>query len=421
MQDYVIRPQDLRYVSVLPGTRSDYSSDKTANSISLVSSIMGDKWLDNKCRELDNPNPVSSSTLNGSRYIQLYLQINHLADDLSVVSNADGFDKFVSELKDNKNYINHRHTLNCAATFARAGNPLIRFIKAGAIKSPDFEVSFNGVATLVECKFFSSESYSQREWGSYCKELSDEISAAFDRDSRSYRGIGIAIKSFTHRPNATDVIKAIEDGLPIICDQSDIIPPDIRSNFDTSKYLYIKSLRSEFNLIIDGDYVECGLDAYRQIEIYCPVPHRERFRLANLRKKASKQIKEFGNFDCPSIICLGIQNVGDISIVRSVIDEHSKRRNNTINNYYINSQFYSEDNEYTGPFDYYEARFDNLLEPGQSINILSAGPMRPFPTDIAGGPIRVLHYANATGRKRENDNFTMFVRTRDGAPEDYFR
>lgn len=422
MRPYVIKPHHLPYVSVLPGTKTEYDSQSTKESVQTVSSIMGQDWIANKCAQLDNPDPISHFTQIGARYIELYLQINHLSDDLLAVSNVEGFSEFVEELRNWREYANHRHTLNCAATFARGGNKILRFIPSGHQgKSPDFEMIVNGRRMLVECKLFSRRSESRVKWDSYSEKLLAGIIDKFSIESRSFRRIGIAVKNLKKLPDIESVFQALVKHIDIICNKNDLVGDDRRARAAAMENFFLKANHGVFNVIIDANYEESGLDQYRQIEAYCPVPDQEKSRLLNLKKKASKQIREFNQTNQQSIICIGIENVADIEMVKSVIKEYEQSRSKSgQNGYYVTMSTYAYNEEYTGPLDYIDAMFDNITQHGETVDFGGAGLIGSFPANMSGGQIQVFYNARTIGVKGDSEDFSIVIYTRDGVPKMYF-
>ena len=291
-------------------TNAHYSEERANENANLLRTLLGDKWLR---RGSQDQRRLGHLLLNAwsCADIQGFVQMNSLAEDLRVLSEADSLGAILSDLREERQCAAAWHVLHAAALFARdPAQTVLTFFPKNQLSAPDFTVRApSGDILTVEAKLLEI-SKSELEFGRYARKLHDRAFSALLHPNKMNPFVKIIIKDSAQRAPIEDVLAVLAGGLK-----------RYRSN-------ELEWRGPAFNIFISPPPIETlAFAAYRACMVLAPRSPTEDIRVFDRSKAASKQLGSFNDGRNAGVFSLGLTKHQDPHFLVKRFEERFKGGN----------------------------------------------------------------------------------------------
>lgn len=218
-----------------------------------------------------------------------FLELNALASDLKVISEADDFKVILHDLKNPNTCASAWHAVHVAALLSRArGARVEQFYPQTDESLPDFLVSYEGQRVACEAKLLT-KSGQEEAFKAYAVGLAQRIMNEVLAGASIHPSVTVVLKDVHSLPPINSVVAVVAEG---------------RDGYSGGRLEY---RTPEFNVFIEAaKAMSSGVTESRSCFLLCPKSDKEDVRVQRPGAKASKQLSAPSTAGYPGILFLGI-------------------------------------------------------------------------------------------------------------------
>ena len=270
-----------------------FSRDRATDNAAYLTTLLGEDWIQKTLSESRYSNhPILRHWSN--KGAGSFLLMNALAKDLKCVESVPGFSAVLDDLRSPKMGASAWHVVHSAALFSRANrSALVEFFDQDEETAPDFLLSVSGNLIPVEAKLLTTSDIEER-FNSYADRLIAQLFSKAVPNNGIQPWLTVVIKDPHDLPSLDDVAEAVRSLLQR--------PPGLPSSLRTDR----------FNVFVEPHTTPApNWSMHRHCCVLCPRSPKEIIRVEARHKKASKQLRSFGEGDRPGLFCLGLGGADD--------------------------------------------------------------------------------------------------------------